>query len=662
MRIPRSKVYRAFFELDPFTDEQCVGFVRSTRRSALSKVLFTLLPLLAGFVSAGVVIGLVVLIQWLDAQEPYETFLNKWFGLVMALVIALIAGAGGLAFLFVRDRLLRRGIRRVLATRGSCAACGYGLTGIPVQPDGMVRCPECAFAIMPDEAAGEVQTTPEGQRLFMPSPTYVKAGLHGWTPAQHKRFWKRFGWSALAVVGLLLAVAGTYEGFIRWQAGVAARERPGPQAFVDLVLKRQEPGVREGDPNAWDAFYRALEIMGEVDDAVWRSAATGAGAEGVYPDFSALYDKTPPVHERQREQWENGRELAARLIPAYREGGLYAKLDEMAACRLAVRPINAPPGAPMVFVMIPELGQARNLARINAGRMGFALRDGDMREWVSAYETMLAMARMLLLQPTLIDTLVAYAIEALAYQRLRDLIATRPDAATIEAITAAHARQRLHLPSNALFEGERLFSRDALAWTFEDPSRVRFGRFSPALQSLTGGMGGSPSGRLGTYRENTQLFETLYDEYDTLLTFDPVDRPKTPPAIPGWSAMANLLMPAFTLAIVQHDSIVLRRRAIIVMLALERHRLAHGAYPDSLADCVFENTRDVIDPWSGRAFGYRGEGGGYVLYGVGADGKDNGGTTFDPPDQEGSSLRAIIPGRDYLIHRQPPDGEPAKPE
>lgn len=657
-----SKVYRAFFELDPFTDEQCVGFVRSTRRSALSKVLFTLLPLLAGFVSAGVVIGLGVLIQWLDAQEPYETFLNKWFGLVMALVIALIAGAGGLAFLFVRDRLLRRGIRRVLATRGSCAACGYGLTGIPVQPDGMVRCPECAFAIMPDEAAGEVQTTPEGQRLFMPSPTYVKAGLHGWTPAQYRRFWKRVGWSALGLVGLLLAVAGTYEGFIRWQAGVAKRERPGPQAFVDVVLARQPPGVREGDPNAWDAFYRVLEIMGEVDDALWRSAATGAGAEGVYPDFSALYDETPPVHERQREQWEKGRELAARLIPAYREAGLYAKLDEMASCRLAVRPCNMPPGAPMAVMMIPELGQARNLARINAGRMGFALPDGDMREWVSAYETMLAMTRMLLLQPTLIETLTGMSIEALAFVRLRDLIATRPDAATIEAIAATYARQRVDLPPTMLFEGERLFSLDTLGWVFEDPSRVRFGRYSPGLQTLFGTWGASLQGRLGTYRQNRELFERMYDEYDTLLNFEPVDRLQTMAQTPESSTLANILMPALSSAVMQQDIGVLRRRAIIVMLALERHRLVHGAYPDSLADLVFENPRDVIDPWSGRAFGYRGEGGGYVLYGVGADGTDDGGTTFDPPDQEASSLRVQIPGRDYLIHRQPPAGDQAKPE
>lgn len=657
-----SKVYRAFFELDPFTDEQCAGFVRSTRRSVLSKVLLTLLPLLAGFVAAGVVVGLIVLVQWLDAQEPYESVLNKWFGLVMALVIALIAGAGGLVFLFVRDRLLRRGIRRVLATRGSCASCGYGLTGIPVQPDGTVRCPECAFAISPDEAAGEVQRTPDGQRLFMPSPVYVKAGLHGWTPAQHRRFWKRVGWSALGLLGLLLAAAGTYEGFIRWQAGVAKRERPAQQAIVDLVLKHQPPGVREDDPNAWDAFYRALEIMSAVDDPMWRSAATGAGAEGVYPEFSALYDDTPPEHERQREQWEKGRELAARLIPAYREAGLYAKLDEMAACRLAVRPINMPPGAPMVLMMIPELGQARNLARINAGRMGFALRDGDMREWFTAYEIMLALARMTSSQPTLIERLTGPAIERLAFARLRELLATRPDAVTIEAIAAAQERQRLHLPSNALFEGERLFSLDTVGWIFEDPSRVRFGRYSPGLQTLFGTWGWSLQGRLGTYRQNRELFERMYDEYDTLLTFEPVDRPKASSQIPESSTLANLLMPAFSFALSQQDAIVLQRRATVVMLALERHRLAHGAYPESLADCVFENPRDTIDPWSGKAFGYRAEGGGYVLYGVGADGTDDGGTTFDPPDQEASSLRVQIPGRDYLIHRQPPAGEPAKPE
>jgi hypothetical protein len=62
--------------------------------------------------------------------------------------------------------------------------------------------------------------------------------------------------------------------------------------------------------------------------------------------------------------------------------------------------------------------------------------------------------------------------------------------------------------------------------------------------------------------------------------------------------------------------------------ALERHRLAHGAYPAELAELVpaylAAVPRDVID---GQPLHYRrGAAGGFKLWSIGIDGQDDGGT------------------------------------
>lgn len=59
-----------------------------------------------------------------------------------------------------------------------------------------------------------------------------------------------------------------------------------------------------------------------------------------------------------------------------------------------------------------------------------------------------------------------------------------------------------------------------------------------------------------------------------------------------------------------------------VAVALEIERRAHGEFPVSLESVDAPTT----DAWSGEPFGYRPDGnGGYVLWSVGEDGRDDGG-------------------------------------
>jgi len=81
-------------------------------------------------------------------------------------------------------------------------------------------------------------------------------------------------------------------------------------------------------------------------------------------------------------------------------------------------------------------------------------------------------------------------------------------------------------------------------------------------------------------------------------------------------------------------------------VALRAYRLVHGAYPTSLdalgSDLPHERT---IDPFAnGAPFRYRKTSGGYVLYSVGPDGKDDGGKAIDT-----GSSRASSPNERYFV-------------
>ena len=61
-------------------------------------------------------------------------------------------------------------------------------------------------------------------------------------------------------------------------------------------------------------------------------------------------------------------------------------------------------------------------------------------------------------------------------------------------------------------------------------------------------------------------------------------------------------------------------------LAVERYRLQHGRWPDSLADLTGDLLPTVPrDPFDGRPLRYRSDDVGVIVYSIGPDGKDDGG-------------------------------------
>jgi len=347
--------------------------------------------------------------------------------------------------------------------------------------------------------------------------------------------------------------------------------------------------------------------------------------------------------------------LAREFLAAAKTEGLFDLMHEMATRKRAVAAITFPSTQPGITAVFPELGIARKLARINAARFDVAREEGDATELGRAMEANLALARMCSLQGTMIHGLVGEAIESLAVSRAVTALVRSPSVEVVEAISQAIDRQAPRPDILHTLRGEYLYELDTVCWIFGDPRNVRFGRLSPRLKRI--GIEGSFTTPLGFYWQNRDELAALYAYFTPIVTQEPNVRP----AGAGAYAVPRLLLletmtPAINRGIEVEHHANLMRRGIRAMLALEKHRIERGSYPASLVELVPAYLDALpLDPGSGKPLAYRrvepvGDPNkrGFLLYSVGSDMQDNGGT---PCADDCFNAGRTAGNTDFIINR-----------
>lgn len=143
MRIPFSKVYRAFPELDEFTDAECQGFVQMAQREKAVALLATAMGAVVCSLLTGIVVAFgtgSILASVFDAPERSPRG-DVRFGVFFAVIGAAGVLSAALVGLLIRDLWIRWAITRRLRI-ARCLRCSYSLLGLSVI-DGRVQCPEC---------------------------------------------------------------------------------------------------------------------------------------------------------------------------------------------------------------------------------------------------------------------------------------------------------------------------------------------------------------------------------------------------------------------------------------------------------------------------------------------------------------------------------------
>jgi hypothetical protein len=701
MRMPTSKLYRAFPELDPFEDQKCIRFVRVAQgRWWWRGTRFICLVVLWVVAFAGLSWGLA---EGASAILADSDNWRRTFGPIPEILgFVLCAGAGmaiaSLGTLMLRDFLLRRSVRRVLKASANCWSCGYGLLGLPVSTERTITCPECGSVSGVDVSLAELSENNgrvvQSTELIAQRPPRI--------PIWRRKMVRRVAIGSLAT---LLLLAGSWEIWIRVQAARARAMNPGAKGLMAHVLKGQTTTSAESD--AWSiavaaglAFSDAqAAVRGEYggswpkytgsDEARKQTESPDAGVtsapnwplgEELYPEYRSVIREYPGKQGEEAKYFAAAGELARAVIASPHMKPVYDALRRLRvgpggiAAVGGMRSIHLPDGEPAMVVDLPELGPMRQVARMQAGRVELLGAKGEVDEAIGVIEEMLVMSQVLGGQAFLIDRRVASEMQSMALTRVEGLLDLDLSTAQVERLAQLVRERTIRTSIDRALDGERLVYASYLSWIFGSASRTRFGMLSPGFVKVASQFAGSDfeypdvfeqamKHDLGTLGRNVRFADDYFAHYKAQAALPIAKRGTLPVGLKqelDRLVLAKFFTPGLEWALQAFDWERQRISGVQARLAIERYRHERGAYPDTLEQIAGLMDGGVpVDPMSGQPMLYKRvdpktdeSGLSYLLYVPGPDGTDNGGVRAKPPAGRTGKVtwRELPSGADYVLN------------
>lgn len=263
MRLVTRNIWRAFPELDRFSEEQCRRFVAAARRGRLLRLLACLgcgALIAAATMFLLLKLGRYILITVPTAFLSVGTISLVW--IILGMLLALMPTFVGP--LLLRDRLIRRQLRHTIDTRGTCGHCRYVLLGLKAADDLTICCPECGHLTVADESMGELVTDEALGRTFRPSIRFEDPEV----TERHRRRLRKLTSAglALAIVATVTALVwSTYEGWATaHDQALSARGQYHLRDFrgeADVAQRRDEMS------EAWTELQRIFERLDAAAEA-----------------------------------------------------------------------------------------------------------------------------------------------------------------------------------------------------------------------------------------------------------------------------------------------------------------------------------------------------------------------------------------------------------
>ena len=328
---------------------------------------------------------------------------------------------------------------------------------------------------------------------------------------------------------------------------------------------------------------------------------------------------------------------------------------------------------------LPNVTLLRDLALARVASMHLALEDGDDDEAVRAFDQTLIIARALTHQPVTIELLFGNAVASLALNSLREeMVARKFDEVLYRRLLDRLNDQRPLGEVVLALEGQRCLLLDMIQRTHTDDGKgggrllVTAAAQLTQLRSGTGGSNSRPSilnltGLLAVgRREITDAGNTFYDAVIAQSRMSQADREADPFDAPAYVKglgrryhVLGLMLTAIDRLVAQGDIQACVTNGTILHLAIEGFAAQNGRHPSTLDELVGDWLDEIPpDPYAPSGFVYRliagdPHGREYLLYSVGADGNDDGGTVA-----YGESIRALRPdaqGLDFILNEPRPE-------
>lgn len=513
-----------------------------------------------------------------------------------------------------------------------------GLAGVPLD-GGEVPCPACAAHTPAVEAWNERGVDGQGRAVFVPAAGLVKVF---WTGRRLRRTGKGVALAAMVAAVAFGAWWGVREVGIRRKAAQARAERPAASE-IDAALRM---GLTASDPPETGryALLSAIEQRTSRRAVEFRDAHREAsGVEsGFFPDAQHIWRYVNPAGLEGNEKRRIEDAYAIRLLDELKAEGLVAELG-----RVADVPLGAVGAySPGMLTRMPtrQLGLITGPGRLATSAASRAVELDDLAGFNASMRAAWEIAETLdvALETGLMSRVSAGVVRSRMFTASDLALGQGGGEPWIDAVEA-WASQQPRASLEQVFRAHRLVSLDHIAWYFSEPSRVRSGERSTEYRAMTGaGLAmlvatgqekEVPERRLGTFAENRDAIDAMFDWAGAKARTEPFERSAVPPRPATDLGLADVLTAPLRMLVEAHDEAIVRRRGLLVRCAIERHRLRTGAYPASLEEVTTAaEDRRFVDPFSGRAFIYRvidpaGDrwGRGYLLWSTGPDGKDDGG-------------------------------------
>lgn len=272
------------------------------------------------------------------------------------------------------------------------------------------------------------------------------------------------------------------------------------------------------------------------------------------------------------------------------------------------------------------------IGRILTAKALLHARRGETQKTYAALEIALRMAEALRDEPMLSSAIGRNAQYYMALEWLPALCAKAPpDDETAARLSALLADVDLVASYIRAVDGERLFMGE---WTYNcfadgnihdflgpENDGVWAARFAKAL------LGYRPSLQLdhAAYLRTHSRFAANAARPLWVWEIKPTARPDD--EFPWYATISRIITPALNSSLLHSVHVQALIRVSRTGLALLRHKLAHGAYPASLAEIDPEFLGEIpVDPFIGQPLVYRPEADGFVLYSLGNNFRDDNGT------------------------------------
>lgn len=296
----------------------------------------------------------------------------------------------------------------------------------------------------------------------------------------------------------------------------------------------------------------------------------------------------------------------------------------------------------------PEIVEFRRWANVEALDIALAAQEGDFDRAIDNYRTMLLLSEQIRRQGLMMNYLTGSYMQEMVNRQMAGILHLMPARACDRLVEVVREWERRRVPLTEVLESERSAYLTKLHNLYEGKYSMRrlLSGWSPAVRWNPRWLNLRQAAR-----EGEAYYRHLGKECQKPIV---QQKPVPPPEHRIFSLVGSVV--EFVPRLSAWNTT--RTRLLACAAAVRAHRLKNGVYPATLQEAGIADLNN--DPFTGGQFVYKTAEGGFLLYSVGEDGRDDGGWRASEGVTKTGGDVALIPyrGRPLIEGKKQERGEP----